>query len=49
MAKYFDICEANGYVKPTVYQGMYNVVFRRSEENLFPLLRKHNCAFYAAR
>ena len=49
LAKYFDICEAKGYVKPTVIQGLYNAVYREWETELFPLLRKHNCVFYAYR
>lgn len=43
------ICEENGYVKPTVYQGQYNPVVRAGEKDLFPVLRKHNIAFYAYR
>lgn len=42
-----SICEKNGYVMPTVYQGNYNAVSRKAEDELFPLLRKHNIAFYA--
>ncbi|GME52351.1 NADP-dependent oxidoreductase domain-containing protein [Neofusicoccum parvum] len=42
-----DICEREGLVKPSVYQGRYNVIIRGGEEELFPLLRKHNISFYA--
>lgn len=42
-----DICEERGYVKPSVYQGHYNVIVRGGEAELFPLLRKNNIAFYA--
>jgi len=49
MAEWFAICDEKGYVKPSVYQGMYNAVYRNDETDLFPLLRKHNCAFYAFR
>lgn len=46
--EYIAICEREGYVKPTVYQGRYNLVCRENE-TLFPLLRKHNISFYAFR
>ncbi|KAL1878437.1 hypothetical protein Plec18167_004509 [Paecilomyces lecythidis] len=45
--KFLDICEQNGYVKPTVFEGHYNPVARGGEKELFPLLRKHNIAFFA--
>lgn len=41
------ICEENGFVKPSVYQGQYNPICRGAEERLFPVLRDHNIAFYA--
>ncbi|PWN45681.1 Aldo/keto reductase [Ceraceosorus guamensis] len=41
------ICEKNGFVKPSVYQGIYNSVVRSPEQPLFPVLRKHGIAFYA--
>ncbi|KAJ0166852.1 Aflatoxin B1 aldehyde reductase member 3 [Colletotrichum tanaceti] len=44
---FLDICEARGWVKPSVYQGHYNAVVRSSERHLFPVLRKHGLAFYA--
>lgn len=47
--KFVEICEARGFVKPTVYQGHYNPVVRGAEKDLFPVLRKHNIAFYAWR
>ncbi|GFF45080.1 aflatoxin B1 aldehyde reductase member 3 [Aspergillus lentulus] len=45
--KFIDICEEKGYVKPSVYQGHYNAIVRGGEKELFPLLRKHNIAFFA--
>ncbi len=36
-----------GFVAPSVYQGNYNAVARRTEDEVFPVLRKHNIAFYA--
>ncbi|KAI1420918.1 Aldo/keto reductase [Xylaria sp. FL1777] len=44
--KFLDICEEKGYVKPSVYEGHYNAFVRSGEEELFPLLRKHNIPFY---
>jgi aflatoxin B1 aldehyde reductase len=43
----YNICEERGWVKPTVYQGQYNAIARRPEQDLFPTLRKYNIAFYA--
>ncbi|KAK4121002.1 aflatoxin B1 aldehyde reductase member 2 [Parathielavia appendiculata] len=45
--KFLDICEARGWVKPSVYQGHYNAIVRSGEKHLFPLLREHGLAFYA--
>ncbi|KAK6072590.1 aldo keto reductase [Seiridium cupressi] len=45
--KFIEICEEKGFVKPGVYQGHYNAIVRRGEKELFPLLRKHNIAFFA--
>jgi len=42
-----QICEENGFVKPSVYQGQYNPICRGGEERLFDVLREHNIAFYA--
>ncbi|TDZ35004.1 Oxidoreductase sirO [Colletotrichum trifolii] len=42
-----DMCEQHGYAKPSVYEGHYNAIVRGGEKELFPLLRKHNMAFYA--
>jgi aflatoxin B1 aldehyde reductase len=47
--KFIDICEEKGYIKPSVYQGHYNAIVRGGEKELFPLLRKHNIAFFAYR
>lgn len=41
------ITQERGFVRPSVYQGIYNAVTRRTEGSLLPLLRKHNIAFYA--
>ena len=44
-----DICEERGWVKPSVYKGQYNPIVRGGEEELFPVPRKHDIAFYAWR
>ncbi|KAH7383967.1 putative aldehyde reductase [Pyrenochaeta sp. MPI-SDFR-AT-0127] len=41
------ICKERGFVMPSVYQGNYSPVARRPDGELFPILRKHNMAFYA--
>ncbi|KAJ3081345.1 hypothetical protein HK102_002404, partial [Quaeritorhiza haematococci] len=41
------ICKTNGYVMPTLYQGMYNALTREVERELIPCLRKLNMRFYA--
>lgn len=40
------ICEDNKYVKPTVYQGIYNAITRTGEADLLPVLRKHGISYY---
>lgn len=45
--KIVEICELNGFVMPTVYQGQYNPICRGAEDRLFQVLRKNNMAFYA--
>lgn len=40
------ICKANGYIQPTIYQGIYNAMHRKVEPELFPCLRKFGIAFY---
>ncbi|EPQ29191.1 uncharacterized protein PFL1_03478 [Pseudozyma flocculosa PF-1] len=42
-----DLCDKNGWIKPTVYQGVYNAITRSAEPELFPVLRRHRMAFYA--
>ncbi|KAI9360770.1 NADP-dependent oxidoreductase domain-containing protein [Zopfochytrium polystomum] len=41
------ICKTNGYVLPTLYQGLYNALTRDIERELFPCLRDLNIRFYA--
>ncbi len=47
MQQVYDVCEAKGLVVPTVYQGLYNPVNRKCEEELLPLLRKLGISFNA--
>jgi len=42
-----QIAKEKGYVPPKVYQGLYNLVTRSGEGELFPVLRKHGIRFYA--
>ncbi|CAL1697781.1 unnamed protein product [Somion occarium] len=46
VAEIVGICKANGYIQPTVYQGIYNAVHRNVEPELFPCLRKFGISFY---
>ncbi|KAF2444606.1 putative oxidoreductase [Karstenula rhodostoma CBS 690.94] len=41
------VAKENNYVIPSVYQGNYNAVARRADAEIFPVIRKHNMAFYA--
>ncbi|OTA53268.1 Aldo/keto reductase [Hypoxylon sp. EC38] len=47
LQSFIDICEREGYVKPSVYQGQYNLICRGPEKDLIPFLRKHNMTFNA--
>lgn len=47
VAEIVMLCEANGYVRPCVYQGMYNGITRDVERELFPALRNFGMKFYA--
>jgi len=39
-------CHYNGWVRPTIYQGMYNAITRSVEAELFPMLKRYGLAFY---
>ncbi|KAJ8400745.1 hypothetical protein AAFF_G00395140 [Aldrovandia affinis] len=41
------ICKHNGWVVPTVYQGMYNATTRQVETELLPCLRNYGIRFFA--
>ena len=47
VAEICTICKNNGWVQPTVYQGMYNALTRNVEKELFKCLRYFNIRFYA--
>lgn len=47
VAKICEICEENGWIKPTVYQGVYHALQRRIEDELLPCLRHYGIALYA--
>ena len=47
VAQICEICEANGWIKPCVYQGIYNSIHRAVEPELFPCLRHYGMGFYA--
>ncbi|KAI1367953.1 putative oxidoreductase [Xylaria arbuscula] len=42
-----QLCETNGWEKPSCYQGPYNLVTRGMEKELLPLLRANDIAFNA--
>ncbi|KAF8892596.1 Aldo/keto reductase [Infundibulicybe gibba] len=46
VAEMVGICRANGYIQPTVYQGLYNAIHRGVEPELFPCLKKFGISFY---
>jgi aflatoxin B1 aldehyde reductase len=46
VAQICEICDRNGWIKPTAYQGIYNALHRSVEAELFPCLRKYGLAFY---
>lgn len=47
VAKICEICDKNGWIKPTVYQGIYSVLQRSIEAELFPCLRHYGISLYA--
>jgi len=42
-----ELCGQNGWIKPTVYQGVYNAIHRTVDTELFPALRHYGIKFYA--
>ena len=41
------LCQTNGWISPTVYQGMYNAITRGIEPELVPSIRYFGLGFYA--
>lgn len=46
VAQIAELCDKQGWIKPTVYQGMYNAITRDVERELLPCLSDYNIAFY---
>ncbi|CAO2589724.1 Aflatoxin B1 aldehyde reductase member 3, partial [Lemmus lemmus] len=46
VAEICTLCKKNGWIMPTVYQGMYNATTRQVEKELFPCLRHFGLRFY---
>ncbi|TFK47309.1 Aldo/keto reductase [Heliocybe sulcata] len=46
VAEMVTLCRSNGWIPPTAYQGVYNVIHRAVEPELFPCLRKFGISFY---
>ena len=47
VAEVVNLCKTNGWVSPTVYQGMYSAITRSVEKELFPCLKYYGIRFYA--
>lgn len=49
LEKWMEISIEKGYVKPSVYQGQYNLFCRGLETSLFLSLRRYGMSFVAFR
>nr|XP_039262147.1 aflatoxin B1 aldehyde reductase member 2-like [Styela clava] len=47
VAEIVNLCKQNGWIQPTVYQGMYNILERLVEKELISCLRYYKIRFYA--
>ncbi|XP_004592478.2 aflatoxin B1 aldehyde reductase member 2-like [Ochotona princeps] len=47
VAEICTLCKKNGWIQPTVYQGVYSAITRQAEKELFPCLRHFGLRFYA--
>ena len=47
VARICEICRKNGWIMPSVYQGLYNAFHRLAEAELFPCLRYYGMSLYA--
>lgn len=46
VAQIQELCIAHGWIRPKVYQGVYNALHRSIEQELMPCLRKYGMSFY---
>ena len=46
VAQICEICDRHGWIKPAVYQGVYNAIHRTVENELFPCLRHYGIAYF---
>ncbi|KAK7208612.1 aflatoxin B1 aldehyde reductase member 2 [Myxozyma melibiosi] len=44
---FIENSKKHGWIKPTYFQGLYNMIARKPEKALFPLLKENGIAFYA--
>lgn len=47
VAEAWQICDSRGWIKPTVFEGVYNPLSRRAEEELNDCLNHYEMRFYA--
>ncbi|RYP71964.1 hypothetical protein DL769_004569 [Monosporascus sp. CRB-8-3] len=47
VAEIVTTCRYHGWVRPTVYQGVYNCILRTVEDELIPICRRYGIAFDA--
>ncbi len=47
VADIWHLCQRNGWVTPSIYQGRYNAITRDVESELFPAARNFGMRFYA--
>uniref|UniRef100_A0A7S1LXG2 NADP-dependent oxidoreductase domain-containing protein n=1 Tax=Alexandrium catenella TaxID=2925 RepID=A0A7S1LXG2_ALECA len=47
MERCCSLCEAEGWTRPSFFQGLYNPLNRMAEEELLPVLRRHEVSFIA--
>ncbi|RYP47983.1 hypothetical protein DL768_006030 [Monosporascus sp. mg162] len=46
VARICEICDRRGWPRPAVYEGHYNALMRRTEDELFPCLRYYGMSFH---
>ena len=46
VARICEICQSHGWIRPSVYQGLYNAFHRRVEDELVPCLRFYGMSLY---